>query len=213
VDSYTSLFIKQERIDGKLQEEQHIAVKFRPEPYSLAMLWKKNAPGLAGDAMLYVEGKYQDDEGRSQMVVRPTNRFFRKLLGGHVKKLPDCASARRNSLRRCTEFGFDNSLQSLRDVYMVAKERNECKEEYEGTKEIAGRNCIVLVRYLTADRPDYPAWKTLTYIDIEDLIPVCVTGHDRKGNLLCSYRFEDISFDTGLSDEDFTPSANGISVK
>ncbi len=211
IGSYTCTFKKQERIGDDLRKRQVIAVKFRPEPFSVAMTWKENPP--TGDTLVYVAGKYGDKNGKSQMVVRPANILLRKLVGGSVKRLPDCKTAMKNTLRPCTEFGFANSLRSLYDVYREGHERGECEDRYGGVAEIAGRQCVVLERYLNGDRPSYPAYKTLAYIDLEHLIPLRIDGYDRNGELLCYYQFDDINFNAGLSDDDFTPAANGIATK
>jgi hypothetical protein len=207
---YTCTFVKQERIRGKMSKEQHINVKFRPEPFSVAMLWILNPP--IGDSFVYVDGKYQDSHGRSQMVVRPENDFFEKLVGGSVLKLPNGRDAMKNTLRPCTEFGFANSIQSLIDIYALARDRGECVEEFEEFARIDGRDCVVLGRYLP-ERKDYPAQKTLVFIDIDYMLPVRVVGYDWKDRLTCNYEFRNVKLGVSFDDEDFTPKANDILCK
>ncbi|MCK5114407.1 MAG: DUF1571 domain-containing protein [Phycisphaerae bacterium] len=210
-NGYTCTFVKQERIREKMSKEQHINVKFRPEPFSVAMLWIKNAP--IGDSLVYVEGKYLDDHDRTQMVVRPKNGLIQKLVGGSVKKLPDGREAMKKTLRPCTEFGFANSIQSLIDIYAIARERGECIEEFtEGFADIDGRSCIILTRFLP-ERKDYPAKKTLVFIDVEYLLPVRVVGYDWKDRLSCNYEFKNVQLNVPFNDEDFTPAANDIVCK
>ena len=209
-NGYTCTFVKQERIRGKMSKEQHIDIKFRPEPFSIAMLWIKNPP--LGDSLVYVEGKYQDSHGRSRMVVRPASEFFRKLVGGSVLKLPDGRDAMKTTLRPCTQFGFTNSIQSLIDVYSLARKRGECVEEFEEFAKVDGRDCIILCRYLPK-RKDYPAQKTLVFIDIEYLLPVRVVGYDWQDRLTCNYEFRNIKLGVSFNDEEFTPEANDIICK
>ncbi|HPS53519.1 MAG TPA: DUF1571 domain-containing protein, partial [Phycisphaerae bacterium] len=87
IKSYTCRFIKQEKLRGRLHEEQHVDVKFLAEPFCVAMTWVKNAP--KADAIVYVEGKFPNSKGRCQMVVRPTSGFLQWLVGGSVLRLPD----------------------------------------------------------------------------------------------------------------------------
>jgi hypothetical protein len=210
-DRYTCTFVKQERLDGELGGEQHIDVKFMTTPFSAAMHWTKNAP--LGDALLYVQGKYPDEKGRSQMLVRPKSGFLQKLVGGSVLRLPDGRDAMKNTLRPVTSFGFANSIQSLIDIYKIARERNECIEKFDGFAELDGRKCIVLVRLLPR-RDDYPAQKTVILIDQEYLLPVQVIGYGWEDDeLLCNYEFRKVDFNAELTAEDFTPQANQIQTK
>jgi hypothetical protein len=197
---YTVTFIKQERINGVTGNEQWINVKFRAHPYSVAMKWTKNAP--IGEGVLYVEGKYN-----GQMLVQPKG-----MLGGlvgTVLRQPDGREAMQNTLRPVTMFGFERSLKSLIDVYTKAKNNGDLKESFGGYASVAGRKTVVLVRYLPA-KNDYPAHKSLTYIDTEYLVPICIEGYDWQDRLICRYVYKDIKFNVGLSDKDFTPEANGM---
>ncbi|MBN1942121.1 MAG: DUF1571 domain-containing protein [Phycisphaerae bacterium] len=217
---YTATFVKQEQIRGQLGPEQHIRAKFMASPFSVAMTWTKNAP--TGNALVYVDGKFPDKTGRSQMVVQPTSNFLRRLVGGSVLRLPDGPDAMRNTLRPCTMFGFRNSLQSLIDVYELARKRGECNEQwgYRDPKtgrdvkfaEVDGRKCIVLVRFLPR-RKDYPARRTLIFIDLEYLLPVQVIGYDWNDKFFCNYEYRDVNFSADLGEKDFTPAANGITMK
>ncbi len=214
---YTTTFVKQERIRGKLTGEQSIEVKFLAQPFSVAMAWTKNAP--VGDRLVYVEGKCPDSTGRSQMVVRPKSPFLRQLVNGSVRRLPDGPDAMKNTLRPCTMFGFRNSLDSLIEVYETARAAGDCSEQWGYRDEttgrrvkfvdIDGRTCVVLVRYLP-QKDEYPAKKTVICIDLGRLLPMRVIGYDWDDQLLCNYEYHDVNFDVALGPEDFTPQANGI---
>lgn len=217
-ESYTCTFIKQERMKGKLGKEQHINVKFMEAPYSIAMLWTKNAP--LGDALVYVEGKFNNPKNRSQMVVRPKNKFLQKLTGGSVLRIPDGRDAMKSTLRPCTMFGFRNGINSLIEVYQAAKDKNECTEKFGGFTKVDGRDCIVLIRFLPqgtyvvdGEEKKYPAKKTIVCIDIDTLLPLRVIGYDWEDRLFCSYEYRNVDFDANLQNKDFTPQANGIKRK
>ena len=76
---------------------------------------------------------------------------------------------------------------------------------------MAGRNTIVLERYLPACN-GYPAWKTVTYIDREYLVPICIEGYDWDKQLSGRYVYQNLNFNTGLTDDDFRPEANGLTA-
>lgn len=198
---YTCTFIKQEQINGIKGKEQWIHVKFKNDPFSVVMAWTPETAPL-GDRFIYVEGK---NDG--QMLVRP-----RGILGplvGTVKRQPDGPEAMQNTLRPVTMFGFERSLKSLLEVYDKAKQHGDLKEEFGGHADVAGRKCVVLVRYLPA-KDDYPAAKTVICIDTEYLLPISVEGYDWENRCTSRYIFKDLKFNVGLKDSDFTPEANDM---
>ncbi len=206
VRGYTCTFRKQEKLGGRLRKEQHVDVKFRRQPFSVAMTWTKNPP--LGDAMLYVAGRYPDSDGRSRMLVRP-KKGLQWLVGSSVLRRPDGPDAMRNTLRPCTKFGFANGLASLIEVYEQALAREECEMQYGGVTDVGGRACLVLRRILPAGK-GYPARITETCLDIETLLPLRIVGYDDDGSLQCDYEYHDVTINPGLTDKDFTPQANGI---
>lgn len=199
---FTCVFTKQERLNGATGLEQEIAVKHMTSPFSVAMAWKQNAP--RGDRVLYVEGKYDN-----KMMVRPTAPFLQLLSGGSVLRQPDGPEAMRQTLRPVSMFGFGRGLQSLINVYRQAKANGDLKTSFGGHAEVAGQKCVVLIRHLPA-KEDYPAYKTLVYIDVDHLVPVCIEAYDWDEELQCRYLYKDVKFNVGLTDDDFTPEANEI---
>lgn len=201
---YTCTLVKQERIKGALGKEQEIAVKFLHSPFSVAMKWLRNAP--IGDRILYVEGLHGD-----KMVVRPKSSLLRMLTGGCVLRKPDGADAMRNTLRPVNYFGFQRGLDELLKVYKAAREAGDLEQAFGGFAEVAGRRTLVLERTLPA-KDDYPAHKTLIYVDPEYLLPVCIEGYDWDDKLSSRYVYKDIRFNVGLSPDDFLPEANGMKL-
>ena len=201
---YTCTLIKQERIGGRVGQEQEIACQFLESPYSVSMRWTPQTAGI-GDRVLYVEGKYND-----MMLVHPTG-MLSKLVGSTVMRKPDSPQAMQSTLRPVNQFGFRKSLQSLLKVYRQARDGGDLKESFGGFAEVAGRRAVVLVRYLPP-KDDYPAWKTLIFIDLESLVPVAVEGYDWDKDLSSRYIFKDVRFNVGLTGDDFLPAAHGMKV-
>lgn len=204
-NDYTLTFIKQERIKGKLRDQQTVEAAFRRQPFSVAMRWTENAP--KGDRVLYVEGMWN-----GKMLVRPTSGFLRGLVGGQVLRDPTGKEVMESTLRPVTMFGFENSLKGLLEVYRTAKRRGDLVEEFGGFAKIDDRPVLVLVRRLPA-AANYPSAKTVTYIDMEYLVPVMVEGYDwttPQPEFMCRYIFKDIRFNVGLPDDRFTPQANDM---
>jgi len=198
---FTCTLYKEEKVHGSVKPEQEIRVKHMVSPFSVAMEWVRNAP--IGDRVLYVEGKYEN-----MMMVRPKGPLL-QLLAPYVLRKPDGPEAMRNTLRPVNMFGFGRGLQSLINVYRQAKAAGDLKTAFGGYADVAGRRCVVLIRYLPA-KDDYPAYKTLTYIDVDHLVPMCIEGYDWDKKLQCRYLYKDVEFNVALTSDDFTPEGNGI---
>jgi hypothetical protein len=213
---YTCTLIKQEMIRGTQKPEQWMNVKFVDKPFSVAMKWLTKTPDGAlpngqvkklyvpmGDRILYIEGKYDD-----KMVIRLSSGLLRGLLGTQ-KRPPDGKDAMKNTLRPVSLFGFKRGIVSLLDVYRQAEKNGHLKQEFGGYVNIAGRDAIVLLRYLPA-KEQYPAQRTEICIDLEKLVPVRIMGFDWDGKCTSRYVYKDVKFNVGLDQTDFTPKANDI---
>jgi len=199
IADYTGTLYKQERIAGKLGEEQVISFKFKENPFSLYMEWKKNA-GPA-DRLLYVEGCYDN-----QMIVHPTG-----LLSWvkSVKRDPRCKAALRSSLYPCDFFGFNRMMTNSVQVYEQAQKNGDLETKYLGPTLIDGRRCIMLERVLP-EKKEYDIGRLIVQVDVEYLLPVAVTSFDWQDNLISRYVYVDLKFNTALSDKQFTPEANKL---
>lgn len=209
---FTCTFVKQEVVRGQLKPEQEIRVKHITSPFSVAMEWIKNPP--LADRVLYVEG-----ERNNQMLVRPHSPLLQLLTGGSVERAPDGPQAMQNTLRPVSMFGFGRGLESLIKVYSKAQTEGDLKTTFGGyafvggdpQAGIEGRKCVVLIRHLPP-KNDYPAYKTLVYIDVDYLVPICIEGYDWDEKLQCRYIYKDLKFNVALREDDFTPQAIGIVV-
>jgi len=213
---YTCTLIKQEVIRGTQKPEQWMNVKFMEKPFSVAMRWLEKTPKGAldndqvkklyvpmGDRVLYVEGKYDN-----KMVIRISNPLLRGLLGTQ-KRPPAGKDAMKNTLRPVSLFGFKRGMTSLLGVYRHAEKKGHLKQEFGGYVKIAGRDAIVLVRYLPAEE-SYPAKRTEICIDLENLVPIRIRGFDWDGQCTSRYVYKDVEFNVGLDETSFTPQANDI---
>jgi hypothetical protein len=213
---YTCTMIKQEVIRGTQKDEQWMKVKFTEKPFSVAMRWLDKTPKGAlagdkvkklyvpmGDRILYIEGKYDN-----KMVIRISNPLLRGLLGTQ-KRPPDGADAMKNTRRPVSMFGFKRGINNLLDVYRVAKKKGHLKIDFGGYVNIAGRDTIVLNRYLPP-KENYPAKRTEICIDLKTLVPIRIRGFDWDGQCTSRYVFKDVKFNVGLDETAFTPKANDI---
>ena len=199
IRDYSGTFIKQERIKGKLGPVQVIDFKFRQEPFSLFMEWKENP--LGADRMLYVEGQNDD-----KMLIHPTGlmKWLKCLKLG-----PNSKQAKKSTLRPCEKFGFRRNILEALKVYRLAKQNGELTTRSSGPKTIDGREYLILERILPKKK-GYPSGRLVVRLDMEYLLPVQIECYNRKGKLLGRYAFDDLKFNTNLTDRDFQPKANNL---
>jgi len=199
IKDYTGMFTKQERLKNKLRKPQVITFKFRNEPFSIFMQWKKN-PGKA-DRMLYVEG-----QNNNKMVVHP-----RGLLGfiRSVERDPKGKDVLKTSLRTCDKFGIRNLLNRVTGLYKGNVQDEGFSVKYIGTEEIDKRPCIVLETIMPNNKISTTR-RLILVVDMEYRLPVSVTSLDGKGNLISKYSYTSLNFNNGLKDENFTKKANKL---
>ena len=206
IHDYSCTFLKQEKIGGVVGKEQEVQVNFKEAPFSVLMTWTKNAP--QGDRVLYVEGKYD-----GKMLVRPTSLFLRKIAPT-VSRAPDGDEARKTTLKPVNCFGIERATKSLIEVYEQARAAGDLREEVGKDADVLGRKCFVLVRYLP-EKNNYPAYKTIVYIDQEYLLPIMIEGFGwnhsaTESDFMCRYLYKDLKFNNSFSDQDFLPEKNDL---
>ncbi len=202
VRDYTCTFIKQERINGHLKDPETIRVCFKESPFSVLMSWQE-PKGLV-DKILYVE-----KDGNKTMLVRPAG--LAGLLVHTVRRDIDDPRLKKSTLRTPAGFGFTRVLDGMVRTYEKAQKNGDLFLEYKGTKELDGREYLVLLRKLPMDKGYDTLFAVLyIYVDKEYLLPTKMEGYDTAGNLIGSYRYLDVRFNRGLSDELFSPRANGL---
>ena len=202
VSDYTCRFVKQERINGHMKEAETIRVLFKEAPFSVLMSWPK-PKGLV-EKILYVE-----KDGNRTLLIRPAG--LAGLLVNTVKRHVDDPSLKKSSLRTPRQFGFGRSLQDMLDTYEVAQKNGDLVLDYLGSKQIDGREYLLLQRTLPMDKGyDTLYSRLVVYLDKDYLLPTRLEGYDTADNLVARYRYFDLVFNRGLTDNLFKPKANGL---
>ena len=199
VKDYTTRFYKQERLKGKLKKAERVSVQFMEKPFSVLMKWEKNAGRT--DKLLFVEGK---NDGK--MLVHPTG-FFSWIKS--VKREPWGKDAKKSGLKSCEKFGFYRSMESMLGVYRKAREKGELETKYVGRTEVDERPCVQVERLLPKGK-GYPAARLVVDFDLEYGLPTRVSSYDWEGRLVSQYRYTEVKFNTGLTEDDFTAKASGL---
>ncbi len=213
---YTCTFVKQERIDGAITEEQEANIKFRAEPFSVVMDFTRNA-GLA-NRVVYVKGKWRDesaDEGLRELAVCQPGKGLSMFVKS-IKQPIHGLLARKTSRRAIDEFGFRRALDLLIEYSQKAKDAGELELTFVGKTRFDGRDVWLVRRTLPYTGPGgaYPDRVANIYVDCERLVPVAVYTYsdsaESPDQLLGKYEYRNVRFNVGLTDADFDPATYGM---
>jgi len=191
VVDFTGTFYKQERVRGKLRDEESMEIKWRASPFSVYM---KYTTGDKGREVLYVDGRYDN-----KLQAHPGG-----LLGPliQLKLDPEGDRAMKDNLRPITKAGIPNMINNLVPPTELAERNGELRMQYVGTMEVGGRK-VYCVKRILPEKDIYPCHELVVFVDVELLIPVGADSYMWDGQLQSKYRYTDVKLNAGLADEDF----------
>lgn len=201
VEGYQCLFVKRERIAGKLRPREIIECDFQESPFAVRMKWVEGK-GKA-DAMLYVSG-----ENDNQLLIIPSNSTAKsalRILGKHyANRSPVGAEAKEAARLPATEFGLENAMRRTLDAWALARERGDLMVEYQGVQSVAeleGQKCHVFHRVCKTPEEDGLTRVTM-YVDTINHFQVGIILHGQK-DLIAEYYFKNIKLNPPFSNEHF----------
>jgi hypothetical protein len=208
VPDYTATFVKQERVDGALQDLQTIELKLRHKPFCVYMKWLEG--GDAGRQVLYVQGENDD-----QLQVR---------LGGIKSRLPvmhvvpTSARALQESRHPITEMGL-LELASQVHKYRSRDCSLKCGVRWEmlPDQKHFDRDCDCWIVEYDGPQVEPIYRKMITWVDKELALPISVRNYGwpdegvetsdaaalDEATLIEYYGYTEIRFETRLRDSDF----------
>ncbi|WP_198300368.1 DUF1571 domain-containing protein [Desulfuromonas soudanensis] len=195
VESYTAIFHKQQRIAGKLLEEENIFLKFRKKPYSLYMKWVTEP--YKGSELLYIVGW---NKGR----IRAHRGGFFSFI---VRNLdPDDPKLMKDNLRPVTSTGVGFLLETVAINMRKAIKAGVLTFTRRGKEKVYGRDTQVIVIDISYENAeDYDGAQFVINQDVESKILLRIRIYDRDGQLVENYGYENLNLDARLSDADFDP--------
>jgi len=191
IRDYTGVMHKQERINGKLQDKQHIFVKFR-KPCDLYMIWKKGPH--EGRELIYRHGKDKK--------VTVHEGGLLGVVTVHVD--PNGAMMKRDTNHPLTETDLGFSTKTIYENLSRGLREGEIKLSFKGMKFIGGRRVYLVEDRLPAGK-GYYAPRSLNGHDMRTGLPILTTSYDASGRLFEEFEWTDLKFNVGLSDKDFDP--------
>ena len=205
IRDYTCVFVKQERIDGKLHPAEEIQVRFRNAPKSVYMIWLKNAD-QAKRVLFEDSAAFVNKQGEKVARVEPAGALIRLVVSDILMPIHG-KRAHQSSRRSIDDFGFYTTLKLLNHYNQLGKDQGVLDLRYEGEGVIDGRPTYKIVRYLPYSGPEgpWPDAKMVMHLDQQWLLPTAVYSYaDPEGTkLLGSYVHTKVNLNPGLGPDAF----------
>ena len=202
VKDYSCTLVAQERVNGRLQEQNIIAMKFRPQPFSVYMRWLGGPNNITGQEVAYVAGK-----NNNKMRVNPKGGLFKNIAGWQNIDVND----RRildHSRHNILEAGLGNLIDQMLTHWEA--DRKHAKTEIK-TAEYKYQNRLCLrIETIRPDKANAYCYRCVLYIDKDSKLPVRIEAYDWprqggpvEGELLEMFSYVNLQFNVGLTDNDF----------
>ncbi len=201
VKDYTCVLVSQERVRGKLEVENVIEFKMRPEPFSVAMRWL-TPKKTQGQQVIYVQGK-----NNNRMRVKST--FFGANVVGFVSVDINDPRVMQHSRHTIVEAGIGNMIDTALRHWEI--ERRLAKTDVKIAEyKFDNRPCYRIELTRAEKRSDVHSHRTIMFLEKESKIPIHVENYEHPreggppgGDLLEIYSYTSLRFNVGLKDAEF----------
>lgn len=202
VAGYEATFIKQERIDGRMQPPEYVQAKFRSRPFSVYLKWIEPE---AGKEAIYVEGQ---NEGK---ILSRTTGFTGALVGTmHLD--PEGSLARKGNRHDIREAGIGNLIEKLLARWQFERRFPETEVTITDVK-VNGRPCFLITTvHPHPDDGRFMFHTSKVYVDKSEMLPIRFEGYGfpaavgrKPGSLVESYTYLDLRINSALTAMDFSP--------
>jgi hypothetical protein len=200
VNDYTCTLVKQERVKGRLQEQNVIQMKFRQQPFSVYMRWL--APkSFAGQEVCFVAGR-----NNNMMRVRSAG-----VLGGFgfMSIAVNDPRALEHSRHRITEAGIYNLIVQTYKDWASLRQTGKGQARLDEYK-YDNRLCIRVEVVHTERSPQAYCYRGVLYFDKETHLPIRMEAYDWPrqggppgGELIETFSYVGLQLNVGLPDAAF----------
>ncbi|MGD0517255.1 MAG: DUF1571 domain-containing protein [Thermoguttaceae bacterium] len=203
---YSATVVKRERVDGKLNDFEHMFVKIRHKPFSVYMYFLAPAK-IKGQEVIYIEGA--NDGLMFAHTVGIKDKMF-----GTVRIKPDGPVAMIGQRYPLTELGILNLIKRLVEVAQQDVKYRECEVQFfkgakikNGPEQFRVCTCIQVVHPLP--RRNFLFNVARIFVDDELNIPIRYEAYEwpkepgGAPELIEEYTYLNLKLNNGFTDADF----------
>jgi hypothetical protein len=202
IPGYTAKLRKQERIAGKLGDEQLLAMKVRHQPFAIYFKFLAPSPGKE---IVYAEGLHDN-----KMIAHGTG--VARLLVPRLAVPPDHPLALADNRHPVTEAGLVNLTEKLIGFRKMDLNDQDARTILDRTTGPDGREWLRSVHIHARRKPERPFARSEVLYDPDSRFPLQISNYDwpsadHSGELLLAerYRYDDLDLDVSLTSLDFDP--------
>jgi hypothetical protein len=195
VKDYSCYLVSQERVKGKLLEQNTIEMKVKSEPFSVYMRWL--APDkFKGQEVAFVAGKNNNK-------MRVKSNVLGSNIVGFVSIDPSDPRVLQHSRHTILEAGLATMIDQNLKHWQISRSVGKTKVTV-GESTYNKRNCFrVEITALDAAAASY-CYRTVIYMEKESKIPIRMENYDANNELIEMFSYADLRFNTDLRDEFFS---------
>jgi hypothetical protein len=210
IKDYSALFIKRERVGGRLLEYEYMSIKVRHDPLSVYIRFL--APErLKGREVIYVQGK----NNNHLLVHEPADQkgiagIFGRLAGT-VRLAPTAPLAMLDNRYPITEIGMLNLTRRLIEVGEQDMQHAEAEARFYPNARVNDRPVLAMQFMHPVRRDHFRFHLARVYIDKELKLPIRFESYDWPAEpggdpvLLEEYTYTRLQLNPGFTDLDFDP--------
>lgn len=199
VKDYTALFIKTERIKGRVLT-QEMDMKIREEPFGVYLKFRNPHRGRE---VIYAEGKYSGN--------LKVHEDGLKKVAGTLSLPPTGPDAMAENLYPISKIGMANFLDDLIEQWQNDTKFGESKVQYFPNAKLgqAKMPCMVIEVTHPQPRKQFRYHMTRLYIEKENNLPIRLEQYawpQRPGEeppKIEEYNYTNLKLNVGLTDKDF----------
>lgn len=202
VKDYACTLVSRERVKGVLLEENVIDFKVKTQPFSVGMRWV-SPKASQGQEVYFVAGR-NDNKMRVH-----SNQLGKGKLFGFMTIDPRDPRALEASRHSITEAGIGNLIDQTLKHWSNELSLNKTQVKV-GEYAYNGRTCLRVETTRTERRQDFYCYRSVIYLDKASKLPIRSEnydwprpGGDASGDLLETFSYVNLRFNTGLTDQDF----------
>jgi len=203
IHDYQCMFIKRERIDGRLTPYEYMFLKIRHEPFSV-YLFALGPQRHRGDEAIYVEGAH------GNMVIAHTDGL-RNRIAGTVTLEPTHTRLMKGNLYPITNIGVKNLLIKLVKLYRYEARFGECDVRNYADTKLGDRitDCVEVLH--PQPRRNFRYHITRVFFDRQWNLPIRFEAYSwpdqptQPPPLIEEYTYTQLKFNQGFGDRDFDP--------
>lgn len=211
IKDYSAVMVKQERINGKLNDMEFMHAKIRNEPFSVYLRFL-SPQSIRDREVIYIAG-----QNNGNLIAHESpNRGLIGILAqtklvGSTSLAPTSTLAMIGNRYPITEIGLLNLTKRLIEVgeHDMRYPSDQAKATYHPKAKVEGRDCEAYVFVHPVKSKDFTFHRAEVFIDKELNLPIRYASYDwpttadETPPLIETYTYTRLKLNVGLTDEDF----------